>query len=98
MPPSACWNRPRRFLSAPVKAPRTCPKSSDESSESGTAAQLTLTKGRALRAPFLWIARAISSLPVPLSPAIRTGRSDSITRSSTPNTVRIAEDVPMISL
>ncbi len=35
MPPSASANLPRLLVVAPVKAPRTCPKSSDSSSVSG---------------------------------------------------------------
>ena len=45
VPPLACSKRPIRWRSAPVKAPRSWPKSSDSSSVSGSAAQLTLTKG-----------------------------------------------------
>jgi hypothetical protein len=37
-----------------------------------SAAQLTATKMRSLRGPRSWIARATSSLPVPVSPSTRT--------------------------
>ncbi len=36
------------------------------------AAQFTATKGLEARGLFLWMARATSSLPVPVSPVIRT--------------------------
>ena len=37
MPPSACSKRPRRCAWAPVKAPRSCPNSSDSSKSLGIA-------------------------------------------------------------
>ncbi len=55
---------------APVNAPRSCPNSSLSSSSRGTAAQLTLTNGASCRSEKWWIARATSSLPVPVSPQI----------------------------
>ena len=45
VPPFASSKRPFFRLSAPVKAPRSCPKSSDSTSVSGSAAQLTLMNG-----------------------------------------------------
>ena len=45
----ACSKRPLRSPSAPVKAPRSWPKSSLSSSDSVSAAQLTLMKGASLR-------------------------------------------------
>ena len=48
------------------------PKSSESSSVSESAPQLTATKGRSFRGELTWIARATSSLPVPLSPVMRT--------------------------
>ena len=45
VPPSASANRPFLFVTAPVNAPRTWPKSSDSISVSGSAAQLTRTSG-----------------------------------------------------
>ena len=72
MPPSAASNRPARSRSAPVKAPFTQPNSSLSSSVSGKAAQLMATKGCAARGLPRWMARAISSLPVPVSPEIST--------------------------
>ena len=74
MPPSAASKRPSRFLTAPVNAPRSCPKSSASMSDGGTAAQLTTTKGRSRRALRSCSMRATSSLPVPLSPVSEHGR------------------------
>ena len=48
VPPSACSKRPMRCLSAPVNAPFSWPNSSDSSRFSCSAAQLTLTKLRAV--------------------------------------------------
>jgi hypothetical protein len=58
--------------SAPVKAPRTWPKSSESSSVSDSAPQFSATNGRSLRCELKWIARAMSSLPVPDSPVMST--------------------------
>ena len=52
--------------------PFSCPNNSLSSSVSASAAQETATNGLAARSPELWMARAISSLPVPLSPRIST--------------------------
>ena len=68
MPPSASAKRPFLVNVAPVNAPRTWPKSSDSSSVSGIAAQLTLMSGMLRCALRAWMARATSSLPVPVSP------------------------------
>ena len=68
----ATSNFPSFRACAPVNAPRSCPNSSDSSSSAGSAAQFTATKGRSRRVPCRWIARAISSLPVPDSPVMRT--------------------------
>ena len=72
MPPSASAIRPSFARSAPVKAPFACPNSSLSSSVSGNAAQLSATKGPAPRVLPPWIARASTSLPVPVSPVSRT--------------------------
>src|ERR671914_222367 len=66
---------------APVKAPFSKPNSSDSRSSVGSAAQFTLTNGLSLRSDWACSARATSSLPVPLSPRIRTVTSVSETRS-----------------
>src|SRR5207244_9789709 len=62
---------PLRFSFAPVKAPFMYPKSSDSRRVSGKAPQLMVIKGAVARALFSWMARATSSLPVPLSPVMR---------------------------
>ena len=72
MPPSASSNRPSRRSAAPVKAPFSWPNSSDSSSVSGSAAQLTAMKALPRRGERSWSARATSSLPVPDSPWIST--------------------------
>ena len=69
---SPCSRRPTRSRTAPVNAPRTCPKSSLSRSSPGSAAQLTATNGPPLRGEWAWSARATTSLPVPLSPVMRT--------------------------
>jgi hypothetical protein len=72
VPPSASAKRPRLSRIAPVNEPRSWPNSSDSSRVSGSAPQLIETNLRSLRIELQWIARAISSLPVPLSPVSRT--------------------------
>ncbi len=47
VPPSASWNSPFFSFTAPVKAPFSCPKSSDSRRFSGSAPQLMETKVRA---------------------------------------------------
>ena len=82
VPPSAASKRPGRSLMAPVKAPRSCPNSSDSISVSARMAQLTGTNGWLRRWLAWWIRLAISSLPVPVSPVMRTLLSESaITRT-----------------
>ena len=79
MPPEASSKQPARRSTAPVKAPFSWPKISLSISVSGMAAQLTATKGRALRGLRSCSVRATSSLPVPLSPVIEhrhVGRRD----------------------
>jgi hypothetical protein len=68
VPLSASAKRPSRFVVAPVNAPRSCPKNSLSISVPGIAAQFTRTSGASLRGLFSWMARAMSSLPVPVSP------------------------------
>ena len=72
VPPSASANLPFLVVVAPVKAPRIWPNSSDSSSVSGIAAQFTLMSGMSRCALRSWMARATSSLPVPVSPVMRT--------------------------
>src|SRR5947209_12780183 len=62
---------PFLFASAPVNAPRMWPNSSDSSSVSGSAPQLSATNGRSRRSEWKWIACATRPLPVPDSPVSR---------------------------
>ena len=72
VPRSATSNRPFLEAMALVKAPLTCPNSVDSSRSGGVEPVLTGTKGRSRRGELRWIALAINSLPVPLSPCNRT--------------------------
>ena len=81
MPPSASSNRPARSRNAPVNAPRAWPKNSLSYSSRGTAAQFTLISGLPARLLRRCTSRATSSLPVPLSPRMRTAASVGATRS-----------------
>ncbi len=72
MPPWAISKRPRRWLTALVKAPFSWPNSSLSSRFSGNAAQLTATSGPVRFCDASWMARAVCSLPVPVSPSIST--------------------------
>jgi hypothetical protein len=80
VPPFACNKSPVRWLLASVNAPRKCPKSSLSMSAGERAAQLIATNGPALRRLRAWIERAMSSLPVPVSPWMSTDASLSATR------------------
>ena len=68
----ACSNFPIRVWWAPVKAPFTCPNSSLSNKVSGMAPQLILTIFWSFRWLLKWIALAMSSFPVPVSPVTRT--------------------------
>ncbi len=59
------------------------------------AAQFIFTKGWARRGDSSWIARAISSLPVPFSPRMRMAASAPATRSTRSRTAAMAEESPM---
>ena len=96
VPPAASSKRPRRRSSAPVKAPFSWPNSSEATSPSGSAAQLTLTRARLARGDPWWIARAMSSLPVPVSPVISTVESVAATRETRSSTSRSPGEAPMI--
>jgi len=72
VPPSAASNRPILRWTAPVNAPFSWPNSSEAISDAGIAAQLTRMKARLARFDRLWMARATSSLPVPVSPRMST--------------------------
>ena len=58
VPPSASSNAPARARSAPVKAPRSWPNSSDSIRLGGTAPQSTTISGPAARVLAWWIASA----------------------------------------
>jgi len=96
VPPSASSNMPFRRDVAPVKAPFSCPKSSDSRRLSGRAAQLTAMNERAFRGEWPWMARATSSLPVPLSPVRSTVEWTGATRCRRSRTSRMARVRPMI--
>ena len=76
VPPWAASKRPMRRSRASVKAPFSWPKSSLSISVAGIAAQFTDDEALVARGPRSWIARATSSLPVPLSPVISTFARD----------------------
>src|SRR3989440_9449060 len=58
VPPSACSKRPRRKVCAPVKAPRSCPNSSDSRRSFGIAAVFIAMNGLSARGPWRCNARA----------------------------------------
>src|SRR5229473_1687918 len=82
LPLSASSNLPGFSLVATVNAPRSWPNSSLSSSSLGSAAQLIFTNGFPRRGLRSCSARAIPSLPTPLSPRMSTGTSVSATRST----------------
>ena len=97
MPPSACSKRPRRRLSAPVKAPFSWPNSSDSSSSLGMAEVFSAMNGLAARGECSCSARATSSLPVPDSPVISTVTLERDSRPMARNTCCIAAARPSSS-
>ncbi len=98
VPLSAAINSPFLSLTAPVKAPLTWPKSSLCKRCSGKTPQSTAIKGLSLRLLRSWRSRAINSLPVPLSPWIRTVAWLSATLATSFNTSRTALLFPIIFL
>ena len=72
MPPSASASAPLRRSVAPVNAPFSWPKRMLSASVGGMLPQSTTTKAPSLRSLASWIALATSSLPVPVSPRMRT--------------------------
>src|SRR5262249_19720863 len=66
-------------------------------SDKAIAPQLPLTKARDARGERLWIARAMSSFPVPVSPMIRTVESIGATLATWDSTVSRGEEAPTIS-
>ena len=75
VPPFAASILPILFLSAPVKAPFSWPKSSLSRSSRGSAGQLTVIKGWLARGLCEWMYLARTPLPVPLSPVRSTDES-----------------------
>ena len=73
-PPSASWNKPLASL-APVYAPFLVPNNMDSKRVSGIAAQFCAMNFDLSIKLLLTIALTKSSLPVPVSPYIRTGLS-----------------------
>jgi hypothetical protein len=82
----ASAKRPGLSLVAPVNAPALYPKSSDSRSVSGRAPQLTATNGPLRRGLKEWMVRATLSLPVPVSPRIKTVLGLAATAGKTSNT------------
>ena len=86
----------RRSVEASVNAPLTCPKNSLSYNSCGIDAQLHLIIGCSLRRLRLWISRATSSFPVPLSPWIKIGLSLAPIRSINRKTSRMAAESPIM--
>src|SRR5271156_1850267 len=97
VPPSASSNRPRRRCNAPVKEPFSWPNNSEAIKSRGMAAQFTLTKECEERRDRRWIARATSSLPVPVSPVISTVAAVGATFDTRESTFCKAPELPTIS-
>ena len=95
VPPSVFSMAPFRSRSAPVKAPLVWPKSSVSSKVSAYSEQLMGRKGP-FRPEWSWSSRAVSSLPEPVGPRIRTGSSDGATRTSSVITVAMGSE-PSVS-
>jgi len=80
-----------------VNAPRSWPNSSEAISVPGSAAQLTVISARSARRERRWMARATSSLPVPVSPVMSTVESVAATFSRWLIIRRSGFDEPTIS-
>ena len=76
VPPSATSKYPLLLLVAPVKAPFSCPNSSESIVPSGIAPQLTAIYFACFLCEYWWIILGIFSLPTPLSPVTRTEMSE----------------------
>ena len=90
VPLFAARKKPSPPDDAPVNAPFWCPNSIASSMLSGSAAQLIATNGPFLRGELLWIARASTSLPVPVGPLMSTVISASATRSASASKARLS--------
>ena len=82
VPRSERSNQPRLRAAAPVKLPFSWPNSSESTSSAGMAPQLTRVKGPSARRERTCTARAMTSLPEPVSPRMSTGRSEPATIST----------------
>lgn len=69
------------FRKPPVKL-LSWPNNCESTSSGGMAPQFTRMKGPSRRSLRVWIARATTSLPVPVSPSSRTGASELLTKST----------------
>ena len=98
VPPLATSNRPFFAAIAEVNAPFVWPNNVDSSRSPGTAPVLIATKLRSRRGLFRWIAFAMSSLPVPLSPWINTVDRDGATCVTVSSNFFITSDLPMMLL
>ena len=72
VPPKAASNSPALARLASVKALASTPNSSASNNVWGIAAQLTSMNGPWARGLLLWMRRATSPLPVPVSPCSKT--------------------------
>jgi hypothetical protein len=97
VPWCASAKRPGLRWMAPVNAPFSWPKSSLSASVAGMAPQFTFTITASRRRLRVWIARAISSLPVPVSPNTSTVASVAATFSMSRKTPCIDSALPTIS-
>ncbi len=97
VPPSAASNSPCRSDAAPVNAPRAWPNSSVSKRSSLSAAQLIAQNRRWRRNDPAWIALAISSFPVPLSPSTSTGNGAAAARATWRRSAAMASLVPVSS-
>ena len=98
VPPLASWNLPRCLSVAPVKLPFSWPNRMDSTRFSGIAPQFTATNGLPARSDEPCTARAMTSLPTPLSPVIRIGIEDLAARSPSRLTRVIGAESPIRSL
>ncbi len=97
VPWCASSNRPALFSTAPVKAPFSWPNSSLSSRFSDRLPQNTGIKSLSRREEWKCSARATNSLPVPLSPSIKTDAVESATSRTISNIFKIGVLFPIIS-
>ena len=96
VPPLASSNLPIRLALAPVNAPFSWPNNSDSRRFSGIAAQLTAINGPSLRFDLRWMKLDMTSLPVPLSPVIKTVASEGAIFSASCMTLFMAGSLAII--